>query len=90
MNIPKKVFLTLCVLMVITTGATLQAATPGESFRKSFPKIPLESITPTAVTGVYEVVSSGKIGYYAPGPEYLFYGAMITADGKNLTQERTN
>ncbi len=90
MSILKKVFLTLGVLMVIMTGATLQAATPEESFRKSFPKISLDSITATAVTGVYEVVSGGKIGYYAPGPEYLFYGAMITADGKNLTQERTN
>ena len=90
MNIRLKAFLTLCVLMIIMTGAPLQAATPEESFRKSFPNIPLESITPTAVTGVYEIVSTGKIGYYAPGPEYLFYGAMITADGKNLTQERTN
>jgi len=88
MNILKKVFLTLCVLTVIMTGATLQAATPEESFRKNFPKIPIDSITATAVTGVYEVVSIGKIGYYAPGPEYLFYGAIITADGKNLTQER--
>ena len=28
MNIPQKAFLTLCVLMVIMTGATLQVATP--------------------------------------------------------------
>ena len=89
MNIPKKVFLTLCVLMVIMTGATLQAATPEESFRKSFPNYPPDSITPTAVPGVYEIDVSGKIAYYAPGPEYLFTGAIITADGKNLTQERS-
>ena len=88
MNIRLKAFLTLCVLMVIMTGAPLQAATPEESFRKSFPKIPLESITPTAVPGVYEIVSTGKIAYYAPGPGYIFTGAIITADGKNLTQER--
>lgn len=88
MNIRLKAFLTLCVLMVIMTGAPLQAATPEESFRKSFPKYTLDSITPTAVTGVYEIVVSGKIAYYAPGPEYLFTGAIITPDGKNLTQER--
>ena len=89
MNIVKKVFLTLGVLMVIVTGTPLQAATPEESFRKSFPQYPLDSITPTAVPGVYEIVVSGKIAYYAPGPEYLFTGAIITADGKNLTQERS-
>jgi thiol:disulfide interchange protein DsbC len=89
MNIRLKAFLTLCVLMVIMTGAPLQAATPEESFRKSFPKYPLDSITPTAVPGVYEIVVSGKIGYYAPGPEYIFTGAIITPDGKNLTQERS-
>jgi thiol:disulfide interchange protein DsbC len=88
MNIRLKAFLTLCVLTVIMTGTSLQAATPEESFRKSFPKIPLESITPTAVAGVYEVVSTSKIAYYAPGPEYLFTGSIITADGKNLTEER--
>jgi thiol:disulfide interchange protein DsbC len=75
--------------MVIMTGASLQAATPEESFKKHVPQFPLESITPTAVTGVYEIVSTGKIGYYAPGPGYIFTGVIITADGKNLTQERT-
>ena len=89
MNIRLKTFLTLCILMVIMTGASLQAATPEESFKKHFPQFPLESITPTAVTGVYEIVSTGKIGYYAPGPGYIFTGSIITADGKNLTQERT-
>jgi thiol:disulfide interchange protein DsbC len=89
MNMRLKAFLTLCVLTIMMIGAPLQAATPEESFRKSFPKYTPDSITPTAVPGVYEIVVSGKIAYYAPGPEYLFVGAIITPDGKNLTQERT-
>jgi thiol:disulfide interchange protein DsbC len=89
MNIHLKAFLTLCVLMVIITGAPLLAATPEESFRKSYPKYPLESITPTAVPGIYEIVVAGKIGYYAPGTEYIFTGSIMTPDGKNLTEERT-
>ena len=44
MNIAKQALLTLCGLLVITTGAPLQAATPEESFRKSFPDIPVESV----------------------------------------------
>jgi thiol:disulfide interchange protein DsbC len=90
MNLRIRTFLTLCILMVIMTGAPLQAATPEESFRKSFPKYTLDSITPTAVPGVYEIVVQGRIAYYAPGPEYIFTGAIITADGKNLTEERNS
>jgi len=88
MNMRLKAFLILFALMVIMTGAPLQAATPEESFKKSFPKYTLDSITPIAVPGVYEIVVQGKIGYYAPGPEYLFVGSIITPDGKNVTQER--
>jgi thiol:disulfide interchange protein DsbC len=88
MNIPKKPFLILCILLVIAAGAPLQAATPEESFRQSFPNIPLESITPTAIPGVYEIVAGGRVAYYAPAQEYLIVGELITKDRKNLTQER--
>ncbi len=88
MNIPKKLFLTLCILLVMATGAPLQAATPEESFRKSFPNIPVESITPTDIPGIYEIVAGGRIAYYAPAQEYLIVGEIITKDKKNLTQER--
>jgi thiol:disulfide interchange protein DsbC len=88
MNIRLKAFLTLCVLMVIISGASLQAATPEESFRKSFPGIPLESVTPTAIAGVYEIVAGGRVAYYAPGPEYLIVGEIITREMKSLTKER--
>lgn len=88
MNIAKKAFLTLSALLVIATGTPLQAATPEESFRKSFPDIPLESITPTAAPGLYEIVAGGRIAYYFPGPEYLIIGEIVTKERKNLTQER--
>jgi thiol:disulfide interchange protein DsbC len=88
MNIPPKAFLTLGILMAFMTGTSLWAATPEESFRKSFPNITPESITSTALAGVYEIVSGGRVAYYAPGPEYLIIGEIITREGKNLTQER--
>ncbi|MHB9098044.1 MAG: DsbC family protein [Syntrophales bacterium] len=90
MNIVKKVFLALGVLMIVAVGAPLQAATPEESFRKSFPDIPLESVAPTDIPGVYEVVSGGRIAYYAQGPEYLIVGEILTRDKKNLTQARNS
>jgi thiol:disulfide interchange protein DsbC len=88
MNIARNILFTLCAFTVIMTGAPLQAATPEESLRKSFPDIPLESITPTAIPGVYEVIAGGRIAYYAPAQEYLIIGEIVTKDKKNLTQER--
>jgi len=86
MNIHKASFI-LCVLLIIVS-APVQAATPEESFRKSFPNLRAESIRPAGVNGLYEVVSGNQVLYYAPGPEYLIYGPMITREGRNLTEER--
>ena len=90
MNTAKKAFLTLCTLTVIMTCTPLLAATPEESFRKTFPDIPLESITPTDIPGLYEIVSGGRIIYYAPGPEQLIVGEILTKERKSLTQARNN
>ena len=90
MNRPKNVFLTLCILTVIATCTPLQAAAPEESFRKSFPDVPLETITPTDIPGIYEIIAGGRILYYAPGPEYLIVGELLTREKKNLTQARTD
>lgn len=84
----RKMVAALSLALVITTGASLWAATPEESFRKNFPHIRLDSITPTAVTGLYEIVSEGRVAYYAPEPEYLITGSLITKEWRNLTEER--
>lgn len=87
MNLRKTVVI-LAITLVVMTGASLGAATPEETFRKNFPNIRLDSITPTAVTGLYEIVSDGRVAYYAPGPEYLILGSLITKERRNLTEER--
>jgi thiol:disulfide interchange protein DsbC len=78
----------LLLLLPLMTSGALDAATPEESFKKHFPQIPLESITPTAINGLYEIVTNGIVAYYAPGPEYLIRGEILTLEGKNLTLER--
>lgn len=87
MNILNKSLILSLLLIIISAPA--RAATPEESFRKSFPRIPAESITPTALPDLYEIVSGGRIVYYAREPEYLIYGPIITREGRNLTDERT-
>jgi thiol:disulfide interchange protein DsbC len=90
MNKIKRVFLTLCILTVVMTGTPLQAATPEESFQKTFPNIPMEGIAPTDIPGLYEIVSAGRVIYYAPGPQQLILGEILTKERKNLTQARNN
>ena len=90
MTTSKKAFLILSIFTVIMTGATLHAAAPEESFRNSFPDVPLESVTPTDIPGIYEIVAGGRVFYYAPGSEYLIFGEIVTKEKKNLTQARNN
>jgi thiol:disulfide interchange protein DsbC len=85
-----KLYLVTCVVLAMSTASYLQAATPEESFRKSYPNVALDSFTPTAIPGLYEVVSSFRIGYYNPQTEYLLFGDLVTRDGRNLTDARTN
>lgn len=87
MNV-KKTVAVLGTALIVMTGASLGAATPEETFRKNFPKVRLDGITPTAINGLYEIVSEGRVAYYAPGPEYLITGSLITKEGRNLTEER--
>ena len=84
----RKTVALLVIILVVMTGTAFGAATPSESFRKNFPNIRLDSIAPTAITGLYEIVSEGRVLYYAPGPEYLVAGQLITKEMRNLTEER--
>jgi len=86
----KKTF-TICWILfplALLTAATALASPPDESFRKSFPAIRADSVKPTPVAGLYEVTVGSRIVYYAPGPEYLIYGPIVTNKGENLTENR--
>jgi len=85
---PIRTVAVVCFALLVVAGPSLGASTPEETFRKNFPAIPLDSIAPTAVEGLYEIVSEGRVAYYAPGPGYLVTGSLITKEGKNLTEER--
>ncbi len=81
--------LVMAFLFLLFMGTGISAAgSPEEAFKKSFPQIPAEKISETALQGVYEVIVGNEIVYYAPGPDYLLLGQIVTKDGKNLTQER--
>jgi thiol:disulfide interchange protein DsbC len=73
---------------MLIAASPLPAAAPEETFRKSFPDIRADSVRPTSVKGLYEIVSGSQVFYYVPGPEYIINGPIITRDRRNLTQER--
>jgi thiol:disulfide interchange protein DsbC len=58
-----------------------------EKFKKSFPKIKFESLTPTAIKGVYEVYTGNQIYYYMPAGDVILYGSLISKDGIDITRE---
>jgi thiol:disulfide interchange protein DsbC len=58
-----------------------------EKFKKDFPKNNFESITPTAIKGVYEVYAGNQIYYYMPKDDVILYGSLISKDGVNITRE---
>lgn len=84
----KKMLAVFGTTALLMTSVPLGAATLEESFRKNFPDIRADSIRPAFIKGLYEIVSGAQVFYYVPGPEYIIYGAVITRDRRNLTQER--
>lgn len=76
----------LCAV-IVTIGLS---DSPEESFKKAFPHIPVSSVRPTEIKGVYEVVSENRIAYYAPEPGYLFMGDIVDKKGVNITANRRN
>ena len=77
----------LCVLFLFPTCVFAKNISTEEKFKKDFPKNNFESITPTAIKGVYEVYTGNQIYYYMPKDDVILYGSLISKDGVNITQE---
>jgi thiol:disulfide interchange protein DsbC len=77
-------FIAMC-LPVFAASETVE-----ENFKKTFPNIPVESMAPTEIQGIYEIVSQNQIGYFAPEPGYLILGEIIDKNGANVTVKRRN
>jgi len=73
------------ILPCIAVSQTIE-----ENFKKTFPNIPVDSISPTEIKGIYEVVSQNQIGYFAPESGHLILGEVIDKNGTNLTVKRRN
>lgn len=79
--------LVLCVMACFATTAWSDDAT-GKLLTQMFPKLKFDSVGPSRVKGLYEVVAGNQIVYFAPDEGILIFGQMIDKTEKNLTAER--
>jgi thiol:disulfide interchange protein DsbC len=75
----------VCLLMSITVAYALS---PQESLKKNFPAVPFDTITPSNIPGLYEVIAGQQIFYYAPDAECIVGGPIVMKGGRNLTEEK--
>ncbi len=60
-----------------------------KSLLQHYPKIDYKEIVPAPIDGLYEItITGGEIVYFDPKSGYMFFGAIWTPDGRNLTQEK--
>lgn len=59
-----------------------------DTFKKTFPRVPFDSIKTTNMKGVYEVWRGSDLIYFMADPGYLFIGDIISKDGRSLTEEK--
>ena len=92
MSKPLKVVAGLCAacFLLVTTGVAASESAIRQAFQKKFPKMTVESVTPTPFPGLFEVVVEGQVFYTDEKSSYLLSGNLLDMRGaqpRNLTQE---
>jgi len=64
------------------------AVKPEVALREAFPQVKVDSLSPTEIPGLYEVVSGQNIFYYYPEKDLILTGEIIGKDLKSRTAER--
>lgn len=78
--------LLLCFAAV--SSAAPEAMKPEAALRAAFPQVNFDSISPSEIPGLYEVVSGQHIFYYYPEKDLIITGEMVGKDLKSRTAER--
>ncbi|MFA5181247.1 MAG: DsbC family protein [Syntrophales bacterium] len=86
---PNKTIIALIAGLFLSSAAAWGAdLTPEASLKKNYPHKKIESLQPTPIKGVFEVVTDREFFYYAPEAECIIVGNIITKEGKNISQQR--
>jgi len=76
----------LCLSAV--SFAAPEAAKPEAALRAAFPQIKFDTVSPSEIPGLYEVVVGQNIFYYYPDKDLIVTGEIYGKDMKSRTAER--
>ncbi len=76
------------VLSTSVLAAGNQSFSVADSLKRDFPKLEFQSVQPTKVDGVYEVVAGSNVLYYNPKNGVILFGEMFSKDWKNQTADK--
>lgn len=77
--------------MLLANGSAYSASLvvkPDVAIKEAFPQVKVDSIRPTDVKGLFEVVSGQNVLYFYPEKDLLIVGEIYTKALRNLTAER--
>jgi thiol:disulfide interchange protein DsbC len=76
------------LVFVSVICGNLRAETVEETLTKEFPGADFDSIKPTDIKGMYEIIKGSDVIYFVPDPGYLIVGDIFEKGGRNVTEER--
>jgi thiol:disulfide interchange protein DsbC len=88
MNKRTIVSILFALVFVSVISGNLSAETVEQTLAKEFPRAEFDSIKPTDIKGVYEVIKGSDIIYFVPDPGYLIVGDIYNKEGRNVTEGR--
>jgi thiol:disulfide interchange protein DsbC len=74
--------------LAAVSSAASEAIKPEAALSAAFPQVKADSISPTEIPGLYEVVSGQNILYYYPAKDLILVGEIYGKDLKSRTAER--
>jgi thiol:disulfide interchange protein DsbC len=90
----KKILLSvmMCAMIIVCASASAGTAVVGKNveqkWKSAFPNLHYESIAPSPIKGIYEVVLVNRVLYFAPEEGIIIDGQMIDKTMHNLTADR--
>ncbi|MEY3288243.1 MAG: hypothetical protein RLZZ419_485 [Pseudomonadota bacterium] len=82
---------TLSLLGLTLSTANADEAAIRESMTKSMPAVKIDSVKPSEIKGLYEVIVGANIFYVSEDGKYLLQGRLVdVAARKDLTEEKLN
>ena len=76
------------LLLVFAFYGNLGAETIEDALKKTFPGIIFDSVRPTDIKGLYEIISGYEIIYFVADPGYLIVGDIVSKEGWSVTALR--